>query len=152
MDPNGEPAAGTRHLLQPNKEHRWLTGITKSGKQVLMGIDEGDMLSIRFNQAGSLIGIDERAGDSMQDLTQWAAEVIAKPSGIHITEFEIADRGIALRQFPAEYQDFLDTPWAYDVPERSRYAVIINEWKLRDRFVVVWHGEHWCCRDGLVHS
>ncbi len=152
MEHNVESATGTRHCLQPNKEHRWLTGLTANGNQVLMGIDGSELISIRFSESGAMTGVEEHAGSTMQQLTQWASGVIAKPAAIRIGEFEVAARGIALRQFPAEYQEFLDSPWAFDVSERSHYAVLINEWRERERFVVVWNGEHWCCSDGLVHS
>ncbi len=151
MEHDLEAPTGIRRRLQPNNEHCWLTGLSDE-TQILMGIDGEELVCIRFNASGGVIGIDEREGGRKQLLAQWASEVITKPATIYIGEFEVPERDIALRQFPNEYQEFLDSPWAFDVPERSHYAVLINDWRERDRFVMVWNGEHWCCSDGLVHA
>lgn len=171
-----------RHPLQPNRQHGWHTGTGKDGNQYFLGMDADAAICLRFTPEGNFEGAEMRCfateGIPVIDLdgistdightipativelnpagsdyvARWASELIEKEHAVHLIEFEFPERKIGVRQMPAEYQAFLESPWAYDEEERFGFAVRISRWRETDRFVVHWHGEHWCAKDGLVHS
>ncbi len=177
-----EPSLRKRHPLQPNRQHAWHTGITADGIQCLLGLDSDAAVCLRFSPEGDFLGAETRqfreAGIPQVDLdhlpkreghsipatiasvnipgceavASWAAELFERKAAVHVLEFEFPERNIALRPMPAIYEEFLESPWAYDEEERFSLAVKIRRWRDLQRFVFNWHGEHWCASDGLIHS
>lgn len=171
-----------RHSIQPNRQHCWHTGLASDGHQCFFGLDADAAVCLRFDPDGSFLGAEARplaeAGIANVDLEAlgtvgthaipptiaslnpagcrnvavWAGEVLVKESAVRVLEFEYPERRIAVRPMPALYAEFLESPWAYDEEERFGLAVKIRRWSDLERFVVLWHGEHWCARDGLIHS
>jgi hypothetical protein len=177
-----EPSLRKQHSLQPNRQHAWHTGVAADGTQYFLGLDSDAAVCLRFSPEGHFLDAETRpflqAGIPPVDLdhlpareghsipatiasanprgceavAHWAAELIARKGAVHVLEFEFPERHIALRSMPAIYEEFLESPWAYDEEERFALAVKIRRWRDLERFVVQWHGEHWCASDGLIHS
>jgi len=132
-----------RHRLQSNARHGWKTGFDAEGVQTILIDYHQGVVCLRFDSNGRL-QLAERLPKTPE---------LEKETTIKVFGFELPEFGIALRELPYDYQEFVDSPWAYDEEERSRLAVDVNQWQERDCFVIIWQGrEHLCFRDGLVHS
>ena len=150
--------ARTVFTLQGNERYDWITGRALDGCQILIGLVSNSLLCVRFRPDGCVIDQTRRslAGEShastLQILHNWSAKILVKKTAIHVREFVISEVDVALRQWPEPYREFIESPWSYDEEERAQLASLVNEWRERDRFVIHWRGEHWCCCDGLVHE
>ena len=124
-----------RHRLQANEKHAWRTGVDAEGNQYFVSKCERGTLSLRFNTDGRL--------QKAEHLTY--PPTLEKETSISVCQFELPEFGVALRDLPFEFQDFVDSPWAYDEEERSRLAVQVNQWRERKNFVVI-------MKDGVIYK
>ena len=136
-----------RHILRSEERLGWWTGRNHDGKRVLCGRHGEKSFLLRFNKAGTLkerLRLEGEPRDSID---------IEKP--IRVFEFEVPELDVGLYVLPKEFRYFLDNMWDFDVTERGKIAVQINDWRESGRYVFHWDGEEYQCDEEghvLAHS
>lgn len=73
---------------------------------------------------------------------------------IHVQNFEYAERGLAIRDLPQGFEEFLKDPTKYepDPVWREKTQKNVLEWQRAGNYVLTFGKEYWMCGDGSVHS
>ncbi len=126
-----------RHILRSNLRLGWVTGKTVEGKRVLCGRHGDKAFLLRFTKEGELKDTLALEGEP-QDAVE-----VEKP--VRVCEFEVPEFDVGLYELPKEYREFLENTWDYDVSERGKIAVQINDWRESGHYVFHWDGEEYHC-------
>ncbi len=138
--------------LQSHQCYGFETGITKDGKQVIVGSDWDAFIVIYFDKDGHHLSVDI-LGKEAALLEQWKQEYLLKEQTICIQEFFIKDRFISLSKMPHDIIEFIEEPQNFDANEIEDYQYQLEYWQTRsDDFVFYWNEEYWCGKDGEVHT
>jgi hypothetical protein len=133
------------HILRSNERLGWVTGRTTAGKRVLAGRHGEHGFLIRFSSHGKLKEYMSFRGDPLKSID------IEKP--IRVSEFEVPELGVGLYVLPREYRYFMENTHEFDVSERGRVAVLIQDWRESGHFIFHWDGEEYRCdEEGRVLS
>jgi hypothetical protein len=138
------------HIVRSSDRFGWKTGRDSGDVRMLAGVLDGGLgLRIRFDDRGQMASFEREDLGASPD-PAWAATGLSVEKPIRVREFDLADLPVGLRALPYEYVAFADHAWDFDPTERSRFAVQINEWKERHRYVFHWGLEFWCDEEGQV--
>jgi len=133
------------HILRSHERLGWLTGRNDGGEQVLCGRHGEKTFLLQFSKEGVLKEKLRLEGDPHDAIE------VEKP--IRVSEFEAPELDVGLYTLPREFRYFLENTWDFDVTERGRIAVQINDWRERGHYVFHWDNEEYHCdEEGKVHS
>ncbi len=167
--------ATRRYKIQDDVDFR--AGIDRDGRQLLMGLQGGQVLVVGFDPAGCYLGIESKIPPvrPLSDLSnmrgfsrsvgslmrRWRQEIGFQPGAIEVERFQVADRPVAIEDYPKFFREFLvDFDKCYISNcfkrnaeiEKSQTFEDIKNWKKNNQFVLIWGKEYWMKEDGSVES
>lgn len=128
-----------RHILRSNERLGWRTGRTTDGERVLCGRRGDKTFLLHFSKDGNL--------KEQRSLDGALCDALQEEKAVRVFEFEVPELEVGLYQLPKEFREFLDNTWDYDVSERGKIAVQINDWRESGHYVFHWDGEEYHCDD-----
>jgi hypothetical protein len=157
------------YTLTTHDGYYFWTGASRDNRQLLIGLDVPSIVIYSFGKDGLLVARDTRkiAGIVQQSpfsldadffkrfhesLDAIMAEVGFVEGPINIQAFYDDEFNAGILSLPGEYEEFLESPEAFDEVERTRFQAAINDWKEKGNFVFVWGEQLYMKPSGEVES
>jgi hypothetical protein len=139
------------YAIQPDQGY-FDAGMTGDGGQALMGLYCPDLISIRFDTEGNLLGFGRRRREHLRpieaiypthdevfrpELRAWQEEIGFRPVTIRVKRFSIPELGIGIQDDPDHFQEILADP-DYSEEEKADIRESIAVWEADGQFVLLW--------------
>jgi hypothetical protein len=173
MNSASSPSEVKRYPIQSPDAVNFVTGRTKDGQQVIMGVPGPYVLAAFFDAQGNLVRYEVRAlrdRDSRPALRlgkprepdvaelwalvdAWQREIGFTASSVSISKFDVSDLGIGLFDLPRYLQDVLENPSSIpDEQYRNDCFSDLQDWRRDGTFVLYWGNEYWMTSSGEVFA
>jgi hypothetical protein len=151
-----------RYQIADPRGRSFATGLTKDGKQALIGILFPELVCILFNQEGELIQVQRRPfwdtqlasvppqGIDKAELRKWQEELGFRPGQIHVTKFAIPELEVGIEDIPEHYLDAFRFPADFETDEAAALQKETEDWVQEGRFVLHWGTDYWLDGSGTV--
>jgi hypothetical protein len=145
--------------LYPIKDSQYFrTGQAPDGTQLLVAPFGDEVIALRFDGEGRLLGVETYASDpDSKDGADREVECIVREAGIKpgiiwVQKFTIPERELAICEMPDYLQEFADSPSSFPADRAVHLAKALEQWKAKQGFVLVWGEDYEMDNRGEVES
>jgi hypothetical protein len=171
MGPGSPSSDLKKYIIQYSDDVNFVTGLTRNGEQVIMGIPDLCVAAAFFDAQGKHLRHETRRltnalppsslnpHNALRDLIPqlwalvdaWKLEVGFMPSAISVFKFSLPDLELGIDDLPKYLQDIVDDP-SSELDEQHRQECLseIEEWRRLGKFAVCWGNEYWMSSTGAV--
>jgi hypothetical protein len=153
------------YAIQPDQGY-FDAGMTADGGQALMGLYCPDLIAIRFDMDGNLLGFERRRLEHLRpiegiypthdevfrsELRACQEEIGFRPVTIRVKKFSIPELGIGIDDEPDHFDEILNDPDSSE-EEKADVRESMALWDADGQFVLLWGNDYWIDGTGEVTS
>ena len=161
-----EKTTNRLYSIQSLEGYGFYTGLTPKSEQVLMGLFCQNLIALRFDVDGSLLGVEQRqipffqgvappyniCGDQLQPLIdEWKKEMPLTDAAIKVKKFMLGNHDVFIEDYPSHFHEILSDPDVSD-EEKADIFESIKIWDEDGQFVLQWGNDFWLDETGEVVS
>lgn len=154
------------YSIQSHEGYGFYTGLTTSNEQVLIGLHCPNIVALRFDVDGNLLGTEQRPIPFLQRgeppyniyhellpqlIEEWKKEMQMSVATIKVKRFALDEYDVFVEDYPSHFQEILSDPDAND-EEKEDILESIKLWDEDGQFVLQWGNDFWLNDTGEVVS